>query len=284
MDRPGRASSSLGIASVISLATIACPVQASAAQLTLTWIDAATNELGVSIERSIGSTGVFSEITTTGPGIVTYVDTNLANTTIYCYRLRAFNEAGYSDYSNIACGATPVSTSFTDDFERADSTVLGLGWIEPQGDFFIAKNTLWNGTARTRHLAVQSSLTLGSGRVSAAFKSKNNNSAPAFGLVFGYVDVLNYYAAYRQVGGSSLLKIVRVANGVETVLAQRSSPNPVRDTTFSLTVTFSQSQIVLTSASLSVTAAGVSISPGQVGLMVVGGGKSHSIDNFQAGP
>ena len=56
------------------------------------------------------------------------------------------------------------STSFSDNFQRADSTVLEMGWTEPQGDFFIRNGSLWNGTEKTRHLAVQSSLPMTPGR------------------------------------------------------------------------------------------------------------------------
>jgi hypothetical protein len=77
---------------------------------------------------------------------------------------------------------------------------------------------------------------------------------------------------------------VRVANGVETVLAQRSSANPVRGQTFKVAVTFSPSQIVLTAAGRTLTASGVSVTLGNVGLMVTGGGTSHTADNFDAAP
>jgi hypothetical protein len=177
-----------------------------------------------------------------------------------------------------------VATSFSDNFQRADSTVLAMGWTEPQGDFFIRNGSLWNGTEKTRHLAVQSSLTMATGKVAAEFTSLNNNAAPVFGLVFGFLDARNYYAAYRQVGGSSVLKIVRVANGVETVLAQRSCANPVLGSKFNLAVSISSSQVVLTGAGQTLTATGISLAPGKVGVMVAGGGTSHMVDNFQAGP
>jgi hypothetical protein len=175
-------------------------------------------------------------------------------------------------------------SSFSDDFKRANSTVLGMGWTEPQGDLFIRKRSLWNGTEETRHLAVQSSLTLATGKVTAEFTSLNNNAGPAFGLVFGFVDTRNYYAAYRNVGGSSLLKIVRVTWGRETVLAQRSCANPVRGSKFDLAVSVSSNQVVLTGAGRTLTATGISVAPGKVGVMVAGGGYSHVVDDFQAEP
>jgi hypothetical protein len=341
---------------------------AAAGQLTLTWADGSADEQGVSIERALGTPGTFREIVATGPDVTSYIDSSLADATTYCYRVRAFNAAGSSDYSNTACAATAqmfglavlrtgagsgtitsapagitcggscsgtypagtsialtanavagsmfsgwsgggcsgtgtcsvtlnatttvlatfalqsVATSFSDNFQRTDSAVLAMGWTEPQGDFFIRNGSLWNGTEKTRNLAVQSSLTMATGRVTAEFTSLNNNAAPAFGLVFGFVDARTYYAAYRQVGGSSMLKIVRVTNGVETVLAQRSCANPVRGSKFDLAVSVSSSQVVLTGGGQTLTATGISVAPGKVGVMVAGGGTSQMVDDFQAGP
>ena len=79
------------------------------AQLTLTWIAGSANQTGFSIERSTGTTGTFAEVTTTGPSTASYTDSSLAEATTYCYRLRAFNAAGYSGYSPVGCGSTAQS-------------------------------------------------------------------------------------------------------------------------------------------------------------------------------
>ena len=81
-------------------------VEASGGQLTVTWTDDSANEIGFSLERSAGTTGPFAEISTVGTGVTTYTDSSVADATTYCYRVRAFNDAGYSAYSNVACGAT----------------------------------------------------------------------------------------------------------------------------------------------------------------------------------
>jgi hypothetical protein len=180
--------------------------------------------------------------------------------------------------------ALSAPTGFTDDFQRPDSTVLGNGWTEVRGDFFIRSGMLWSGAQRTRQLAAQESLTMSAGRLTAEFTSRNNSIGPAFGVIFGYHDPLNYYAAYRQAGGTSALRIVRVVNGIETAIAGRGCGNPQLGVSFQLAVSFTADQVVLIAGGQSVAASGLAIPRGAVGLMVNGGGGSHTIDNFAATP
>ena len=91
-------------ASLLALTLLAWPVEALAGQLSLTWDDNSGDELGFSVERSTGTTGAFTKIAVTGPGVPVYTDVGLADGTTYCYRVQAFNASADSDYSNVACG------------------------------------------------------------------------------------------------------------------------------------------------------------------------------------
>lgn len=93
---------------VVVCALVLGSTDARAAQLTLSWIDNSDNELGFAIERRGGTTSAYVEIARIGPESTGYVDGPLAEGVEYCYRVRAFNGAGYSDYSNEAC-AVPAS-------------------------------------------------------------------------------------------------------------------------------------------------------------------------------
>jgi hypothetical protein len=91
------------------LLLLLAPLCAHAAQFTLSWQDNSSNEQNFRIERAPGlnATSGFTEIATVGANIVTYVDAGLPNNTSYSYRLRAWNSAGFSGYSNTASGTTP---------------------------------------------------------------------------------------------------------------------------------------------------------------------------------
>lgn len=78
-----------------------------AAQFTLSWGDASNNEDGFKIERKISTTGTFAQIALVAANVTSYPDPGLANDTTYCYRVRAYNSAGDSAYSNEPCGTTP---------------------------------------------------------------------------------------------------------------------------------------------------------------------------------
>lgn len=77
-----------------------------AAQLTLKWSDNSQNETGFRIERSVDGT-VFTEIAVTGADVESYVDHDVELLTSYWYRVKAYNFAGNSAYSNTASGSAP---------------------------------------------------------------------------------------------------------------------------------------------------------------------------------
>lgn len=77
----------------------------SSDRIELIWLDNSSNEDGFEVERRSGD-GNFSGIATTGPGATSFSDVNLLAATTYTYRVRAFNAAGYSGYSNSAAATT----------------------------------------------------------------------------------------------------------------------------------------------------------------------------------
>ena len=94
----------------VPMAPSSLPASAiSSSQVDLTWVDNAANESGFKVERKEGAGGTYSQIGAVGSNIMSYSDTGLTLGTNYCYRVRAYNGVGDSDYSNEACVATPVS-------------------------------------------------------------------------------------------------------------------------------------------------------------------------------
>lgn len=85
---------------------------ATAAQITLSWQDNSTNESGFKIERSAGGAG-FAQIATVGANISNYTDSSVAQGGQYTYRVRAYNSAGDSAYSNTAVFSLPSNSAPT---------------------------------------------------------------------------------------------------------------------------------------------------------------------------
>lgn len=130
----------------------------------------------------------------------------------------------------VSTGTTPGT--FTDNFNRQDSTLLGASWTEV-GNLVISSNQLKNGGSGNNYAAVAA---LGGATQSAEadFTSVRNDTGGHFGVILRYQDPKNYYMLYRKVGGSSVLRISKVVNGVETVLVQKGLPNPKMNTPFHL--------------------------------------------------
>jgi hypothetical protein len=110
----------------------------SASQINLTWSDNSNNETGFSIERCTG-TGCtnFTQIATAVAGVASYSSTGLTASTAYTYRVRAYNGAVYSAYSNTAAATTlppapvplpaaPSALTAT----AASSSQINLAWTD----------------------------------------------------------------------------------------------------------------------------------------------------------
>ncbi|MEW6416696.1 MAG: fibronectin type III domain-containing protein [Nitrospirota bacterium] len=86
----------------------------SSIQVNLSWADTSNNETGFKIERKEEVSGTYSQIATVGTNVTIYSDRGLTANTTYYYRVRAYNDAGDSNYSNEANATTlPPSTNIT---------------------------------------------------------------------------------------------------------------------------------------------------------------------------
>lgn len=81
----------------------------AATQVELTWTDGSGNEEGFAIERCQLKKNCmnFEEVARVDAGVTMYMDTDPKPETLYRYRVRAFNAAGNSGYSNIVTVKTP---------------------------------------------------------------------------------------------------------------------------------------------------------------------------------
>jgi hypothetical protein len=175
---------------------------------------------------------------------------------------------------------------FTDDFERPDAAALDNGWSVGAGSFKIVSGEARNNIVKTLHVAVRPELSGATQSAQATFASGNNNVAPRFGIVLRYGAPNRYYLCYRQVGGSSLLRISRVVNGVETVLKAVGIYNPVVGKTFTLSCSVNGTALALSLDGVpKVAATDATFTTGSVGFAMggaTGGGASHRATTFSA--
>jgi hypothetical protein len=109
----------------------------------LLWSDNSTNENGFSIEKRLVSGGFYTNwdaFATVAAGVTTYSDTGLQYQTIYNYRVRAYNDNGFSAYSNEAARTTdtlavanldaPTFSSATVEFILGANPQVNLVWVD----------------------------------------------------------------------------------------------------------------------------------------------------------
>ena len=77
----------------------------SESQINLTWIDNSQVEDSFKIERKQESSS-FSQVYAVGPNVTSWSDTEVETGITYYYRVRAYNDDGYSGYSNEASATT----------------------------------------------------------------------------------------------------------------------------------------------------------------------------------
>jgi transcriptional regulator CtsR len=108
---------------------------AGSTQINLSWTDNSTNEDGFKIERKTGVGGTYAQIATVGVNVTSYPNTGLSASTTYYYRVRSYNTAGDSAYSNEAnatttSGGTVPSAPSSLGATAVSSTQINLTWID----------------------------------------------------------------------------------------------------------------------------------------------------------
>jgi murein tripeptide amidase MpaA len=103
---------------------------ASSSQINLSWTDSDSAEQGFKIERCTGAEcSDFAQIATVGANVASYANTGLSAATSYSYRVRAYNAAGDSDYSNTATVVTAAAPAIPNAPTNLIATVVSKSQI-----------------------------------------------------------------------------------------------------------------------------------------------------------
>lgn len=98
---------------VVAVSLVGLPAfvsTAAAGALALSWTDYAVDEDGFLIERRSAASAAYQQVAVQAANARAYLDQAVAAGGVYCYRVRAFNTAGISPYSDEGCG-TAVATA-----------------------------------------------------------------------------------------------------------------------------------------------------------------------------
>ena len=104
-------------------------------EIKLTWRDRSDNEIGFKIERK-KEDGNFAEIDTVKANVTSYSDSGLEGDTRYTYRVRAYNAAGNSGYSNEARATTKAAPLAPTNLraETVSEVGINLTWTDRSDD------------------------------------------------------------------------------------------------------------------------------------------------------
>lgn len=122
-------------------------------RIDLRWQDMSGDETGFQIERMTAAMN-WTVIATPGTGVTTYSDAGVNPSATYSYRVRAFNSAGHSPYSNVATMFTmvPPPAPITLRATAISSRGIRLDWSyrsDVQAWFEIERKTGASGSWRT---------------------------------------------------------------------------------------------------------------------------------------
>ena len=101
---------------------------ATTSQINLSWFDNSTNETGFQIERRLSPSGSWVQIATRSANVSTYSSTGLSAGTTYDFRVRGYNSAASSGYTNTATTTTSAiaTTSHTLQVDAVDISVYQI--------------------------------------------------------------------------------------------------------------------------------------------------------------
>jgi hypothetical protein len=104
----------------------------SATAITVTWVDNSTSEANFELEHSTnGST--WALLTSPAANATTYNHTGLSEHTIHYYRIRAYNAAGYSGYSNTGSTYTDLIAPSGLSATVVSNSQINLAWTDNSG-------------------------------------------------------------------------------------------------------------------------------------------------------
>jgi hypothetical protein len=218
-------------------------------QMTLTWVDNASNETHFLLDRSTDGVN-FTRIASLAANSNTFTDTDLSSGTTYHYSLRAVHETGGSKWVRTSADTeTPPppppqpDALFTEDFSTGSDNFLVISgtWSVVGGAYQVTSAS----NAATTHLnniAVHTTTLEGDFDLAVDGRVPSSNGWADFAVIFNYQDANNYYFFSSNQSNDSLTSgIFKVVNGQVSELAEAAVIST--DTTYRVRVVRSGSSI-----------------------------------------
>lgn len=114
----------------------------SSTEIQITWTESSSGHTGYKIERAYSNGGPWSQIAIVGASARSYLDTGLAPSTYYAYRIRSYTETSHSAYSNLSGDTTRAGTPVDPvpnppsglSATAISSGEIGMSWTDNSGN------------------------------------------------------------------------------------------------------------------------------------------------------
>ena len=195
---------------------------ASSSQIDISWTDNADNEEGFKIESKVNCFGDFIQIATVDANITSYSDRRALASIEHSYRVRAYNEAGDSDYSNIA---SAIPSKPMDDITSALNQSYQEGEIRNQGLYNSLLSKLASAQNAQNTNAALGQLQAFSNHVQA--QAGNGISIETSQSLLAYNDTLMAYTNQEKTAsGTSLIAVLEPLNWENVRIEALTTPTP----------------------------------------------------------
>ncbi len=117
----------------------------SSSRINLTWTDNSSSEAGFKLDRSTDGVA-FTQIAILTKNVVSFANTNLPSSTAYWYRIRSYDGANHSAYSNVASATTQATPAAPTNLTATalNNNRIRLNWTDNatnEGGFRLERST-----------------------------------------------------------------------------------------------------------------------------------------------
>jgi len=170
---------------------------ASTSQINLQWTDNSTDETGFKIQRKVG-TGAYEQVATVWANVTSYLDTGLDSSTIYTYRVCAYNNSNGDSGWTAAVQNSPLPLAPTGLSATAGDCSVSLGWTNSTETDLASYRLYRKSDSSTALGGGDNYIQIASGPISNTYTDTTVSNNVTYYYLVAVVDTSNNQSAYSN--------------------------------------------------------------------------------------